>query len=52
MNKSTELCLHICKKRQIYSIAKVKAPFSNLTWIAVNCPEFISKDERPQIHLT
>ena len=31
MNKSRESCLHICKKRQIYSIPKVKAPFSNFT---------------------
>ena len=42
---------YISVKRQIYSIAKVKAStifkFYRLTWIAANCPEFISKDEWP-----
>jgi len=37
MNKSTELCLHIYKKRQIYSVAKTKASFSKFTVVFGNC---------------
>jgi len=49
-NKSTELGLHNCKKRQIYSVAKMKAPFSEFTVCFCNCNRLLFMVEVYLLH--